>query len=74
MARRMSKGRPVLGAISGLLFGLFLCIALSVYARVPINSVLYYVLAAAGLVAGIALGITGPIRRRRRRPAASRLP
>ncbi|HUC37511.1 MAG TPA: hypothetical protein VMR97_10350 [Acidimicrobiales bacterium] len=67
MARkRRGKGRPVLGAISGLLFGFFVSMTLSVFAGVPLDSVVYYVLTAAGLVGGIALGLTGPIRRGRR--------
>lgn len=71
MAARKAQGRPLLGAISGLLFGLFLSITLTVYAAVPLNSVMYYVLCAAGLVLGILLGITGPIGRKRKRTAAS---
>ena len=69
MARR-AKGRPILGAISGLLFGLFLSILLTVYAAVPLDSVLYFVLVPAGLVVGLFLGITGPFRRARAAGAA----
>jgi hypothetical protein len=50
MAGRRSKGRPILGAISGLLFGVFLSVALSVYASVPADSILYYILTILGLL------------------------
>ena len=63
------KGHPILGAISGLLFGLFLSVTLTVYASVPFDSVIYIILLAAGLVVGVAMGWTGPFRRHRKRPA-----
>ncbi len=71
MARRRAKGHPVLGGISGVLFGIFLSVALTVYARIPLDSVLYYILTAAGLVVGLLLGFTGPFRRRRRSKAGA---
>jgi hypothetical protein len=69
-----AKGRPILGAISGLLFGLFLTITLTVYAGVPFDSVLYIILTAGGLVLGIVLGFLGPFRRNRKRPAHVSVP
>ena len=66
------KGHPILGVISGIFFGLFLSITLTVWAGVPFDSVLYIVLTAAGLVVGLALGWTGPIRRNRTRPGHAR--
>lgn len=59
------RGRPVLGTICGILFGLFLSITLTVYAGIPLDSVLYYVLVAVGLVGGLLLGLTGPFGRRK---------
>ena len=65
---RRSGGRPILGAVSGLLLGVFLFLILIVYAGVAINStVVFVVLLAGGLVLGLALGITGPLGRRRGR-------
>ncbi|HLI72780.1 MAG TPA: hypothetical protein VKU86_02795 [Acidimicrobiales bacterium] len=66
------QGHPILGVISGILFGLFLSVTLTVWAGVPFDSVLYIVLVAAGLVVGLALGWTGPFRRRRTRPGHAR--
>jgi hypothetical protein len=71
---RRPQGHPILGVITGLLFGLFLSITLTVYASVPLNSVLYIILTAAGLVVGIALGWLGPFRRHRTRPAHVSVP
>jgi len=56
------RGRPVLGAIMGLLFGLFLGFDLALMGVVPLESVLLVVLPLAGLVLGIALGMTAPLR------------
>jgi hypothetical protein len=69
-----AQGHPILGTISGLLFGLFLSVTLTVYAGVPLNSVLYMILIPAGLVVGIALGWAGPFRRHRTRPAHVSVP
>jgi xanthine/uracil permease len=68
------KGHPILGVISGLLFGLFLSVTLTVYASVPFDSVVYIILVAAGLVVGVFLGWTGPFRRKRTRPAHVKVP
>ena len=66
-----SGGRPVLGAISGVLLGLFVFLLLVVYAGLALNStVLFVVLLAVGLVIGLALGITGPLGGRRSKPTA----
>jgi hypothetical protein len=67
-----SQGHPVRGALCGFFFGLFLTLALTVFASVPLNSVLYVVLPLVGLFGGIALGLFAPFgtwRPRRRRPA-----
>jgi len=73
--RKQSRhGRPVLGTICGILFGLFLSLTLTVYAGIPLNSVLYYVFTAAGLVLGLVLGLTGPFGRNRRRAPVVTVP
>jgi hypothetical protein len=62
---RRQRGRPVLGGFCGLFFGLFLSIALIVYAGVALNSSLPIELAAAGTVLGVAIGLLGPLGRSR---------
>jgi hypothetical protein len=57
------RGRPVLGAFAGLLFGLFLDLFLAVNSAVATNSVLLVVLPLAGLVLGIVTGWTGRLGR-----------
>jgi hypothetical protein len=59
------RGRPVLGAIAGLLFGVFVGLDLWLFGVVPSDSVVLTVLPFLGLVLGLVLGLTGPIGRRR---------
>jgi hypothetical protein len=59
----MRGGRPVLGAISGLLFGIFLALDLQQFAIRPLDSFSVIGLPAIGLVVGLALGLTHPLRR-----------
>lgn len=47
------RHRRVLGPVAGFLLGLCASLALTVYAGVPTNSALYFVLPAAGLIGGI---------------------
>ena len=72
--RTRRRGRPVLGTICGILFGLFLSITLTVYAGIPLDSVLYYVLVAVGLVGGLLLGLTGPFGGRRKAATSPSVP
>lgn len=58
------KGRPVLGGIAGFLFGLFLGLDLWLFGVVATDSVLVTVLPILGALLGIAVGLTGPLRRR----------
>ena len=69
-----AKGRPILGAISGIFLGFFIALALTVYAGVPLDSPLYIVLSAGALVLGLVLGITGPFGRTRRGPPPPTVP
>ena len=66
------QGRPILGAVSGILFGVFLSVTLTVWAGVPFDSVIYIILTAAGLVVGLGLGWAGPFRRGNKRPGHAR--
>jgi hypothetical protein len=56
-------GRPVLGAIAGLLFGLFLGLDFVFFKVVASGSPLLVILPAAGLVLGIAGALAAPIGR-----------
>ncbi len=59
------RGRPVLGAISGLLFGLFVAIDLQQFSIRPLDTLSLFGLPAIGLVVGLALAWWAPIRRGR---------
>ncbi|MGH8975445.1 MAG: hypothetical protein ACRD0C_19845 [Acidimicrobiia bacterium] len=59
------RGRPVLGAIAGLFFGLFISLDLFVFGVVPLESNVLAVIPLVGLIAGVALGLTAPLRRRK---------
>lgn len=59
------RGRPVLGAIAGLFFGLFLSIDLVLLGAQPLDSNLLVVFPLLGFAAGIALAFTAPALRRR---------
>ncbi len=66
------KGRPVRGAVCGLLFGLSLALFLLTTGVVPLDSILLIVLPILFLVAGIALGVGAPLKRSRlRAPSAT---
>ena len=54
------KGRPILGLISGFLFGLFLGITLFLYGAVPLASDLLWILPLVGLVIGLAMAAWAP--------------
>lgn len=58
------KGRPVIGAVSGLIFGLFVGIDLWLLGRVRLDSPLLGVLPVACLVLGLGLGLWAPFGRR----------
>jgi len=57
------QGRPVLGGISGLLFGCFLALDLVMLGTISLSSFLLVGLPVLGLVGGIALGRWSPIGR-----------
>jgi hypothetical protein len=58
------RGRPVLGAISGFFFGLFLGVTLLSFGILPLNSALLTLLPIIGFVGGLVLAFTAPIPRR----------
>jgi len=60
------RGRPVLGAISGLILGGFLTIDLQIMNIWSLSTVSEIVLPLVGLAIGLALGLTGVVPRPRR--------
>ncbi|MGI8794528.1 MAG: hypothetical protein ACR2H3_15375 [Acidimicrobiales bacterium] len=54
------KGRPILGAIAGLLFGVFVALDLVFFRVVTSDSVLLVVLPIVGLLGGIAIAAAAP--------------
>lgn len=65
-----SRGRPVLGALAGLLFGGGLAVELLVLGIVALDSALVTIVPVAGLVVGVAIGLWPPFGRRRPRAEA----
>lgn len=59
------RGRPVLGAVCGLLLGVFLALDLHMLHIWTLSKASETVLPVAGLVVGLALGLTGPVKRQR---------
>jgi hypothetical protein len=59
------KGRPILGAISGLFFGFFLSLDLFAFGVVNSKSPVMIILPVVGLILGIVLGQAAPFRRGR---------
>lgn len=59
----MRKRRPVLGTISGLVFGVFLALDLVLFGIVPLDSAVLVVVPVVGLLLGILLGVTSPLGR-----------
>ncbi|HWH32754.1 MAG TPA: hypothetical protein VNU01_08785 [Egibacteraceae bacterium] len=65
------RGRPVVGAIAGLLLGVFLALDAVLLGLVPTNAAVLTVLPVLGLALGVAVGLTAPFGRfRRARPPA----
>ena len=58
-----SKGHPIRGAIAGLFFGLFLSLDLLVFGVVALDADILAILPLLGLIAGLALGLTAPMKR-----------
>lgn len=58
------RGRPILGAVSGLFLGAFLALDLQQFSIRPLDNLSVYGLPLIGLALGVILGLWGPIRRR----------
>jgi hypothetical protein len=68
------RGRPILGAISGLLFGLFAALMLVFEGLLPLNNNMLAIYPVAGLLLGLIIGIWGPFARKRHTPPVAPLP
>ena len=67
----MKNGHPIVGGISGLVFGLGAGLALLAFTVVSLSSVVLLIVPIAGLVLGIAWGVWAPLGAASRRlPAA----
>ena len=64
------RGRPILGAFSGLLFGFFGGLALVFAKVITSGNVMVLALPLVFLVVGLVLGLTGPLGRGRARSGA----
>ena len=54
------RGRPILGVLSGFLFGIFGAASLFLYGIIPLASALFWALPLAGVVLGVALAAWAP--------------
>ncbi len=54
------KGRPILGVITGFLFGLFLGITLFLYGVIPLSSDLLWILPLLGILFGLIMAAWAP--------------
>lgn len=61
----MRRRRPVLGTISGIVFGVFLALSLALWGVVPLDSVVLTIVLLGGIVLGVAVGFTAPLARLR---------
>ena len=65
-----TRGRPILGAISGFFLGLFVGLDLLLFSVVQLDSVLLTILPIVGLVLGFVLSLWAPLGRGRLAPPA----
>jgi len=54
------KGRPILGVITGFLFGLFLGVTLFLYGVIPLSSDLLWILPLLGILLGLIMAAWAP--------------
>ena len=58
------RGRPIRGAIAGLFFGIFVSLDLVIFGVVALDANVLALFPVLGIIAGIALGVLAPLRRR----------
>lgn len=61
----MRRRRPVLGILSGIIFGIFGALSLALWGIVPLDSVALTIVLVFGIGLGIAVGFTTPLARLR---------
>ena len=54
------KGRPILGVITGVLFGLFLGVTLFLYGVIPLSSDMLWILPLLGILLGLVMAAWAP--------------
>jgi hypothetical protein len=54
------KGHPILGIISGFLFGVFLGVTLFMYGAIPLHSPLLWILPLVGILLGLVMAAWAP--------------
>lgn len=60
-----ARGRPVLGAVSGLLLGLFVAVDLQQFGVVALDNLTFFGLPLLGLLLGLGLALWAPFGRKR---------
>lgn len=68
------RGRPVRGAIAGLLFGIFVSLDLVIFGVLALDADMLALVPLLFLAVGIVLGLTAPLGRRREAKAALKMP
>ncbi len=63
------KGRPILGAISGFLFGFLLGVSLFLWGVIPLHSDFLWILPLLGIVLGLVMAWWAPFGRSSEQPA-----
>jgi hypothetical protein len=58
------RGRPIRGAVAGLLFGLFVSLDLVIFGVLALDANVLALFPVLGIAAGVALGMGAPLRRR----------
>ena len=70
----MMKGRPILGVISGFLFGLFGALTLILFGAIPLHSDLLWILPLVGIVFGMVMAAWAPFGKGPATAAATQAP
>jgi hypothetical protein len=68
------RGRPVLGAVAGFFFGIFVSLDLVVFGVLPLQADAPAFMPLLGAVAGVLLGLKAPFRRRRQMTVSEAAP
>jgi hypothetical protein len=69
--KQRHRGRPVLGAVAGFFFGIFIALDLVVFGVMPLHADALAFMPLLGLVAGLFMGLKAPFARRGSKQAMS---